>query len=42
MDFGMELSVMIIGDADHFIQMLDIKYMEKSTTRRNIKAKNIL
>lgn len=42
MDKDFELSVIIIGEADHFIQMLDMKYMLMTITIKNIKPKNDL
>lgn len=41
-DNDFELNVIMIGEADHFIQMLDIKYILKSITMKNIQAKNEL
>lgn len=41
-DKDFELNVIMIGEADHFIQMLDIKYTLKTITTKNMAAKNDL
>lgn len=41
-DNDFELNAIMIGEADHFIQMLDIKYTLKMITMKNMAAKNDL
>lgn len=41
-DCDFELSVIMMGESDHFIQIVDIKYIERRTTTKNMQAKNVL
>lgn len=42
MDVDFEFNAIIMGDADHFCHMFDMKYADRIITKMNASPKNVL